>query len=293
MTSELALLLSPGSNRKNEERRNTSHVWQHMKKNFWTKKKVCVYENCSKVYAESTSTSRVVANHLKVEHNVIKPPFEDSDSEFENITSPKVIRVLDTFSINDKTLSVTTDIASNMVCFGEMFCCANENRMHIEYRCALHILHLIFQTGLENESISHLFEKIPTQDLSYDKQVCVSRVYPWLTQIEENLRSFSSRIEFETMKVAIGEMVKKFEIYWPKIKEFSILCHSLDPGFKLLYIKGREPKRLAKKILLDCFERYLGENIETDEIPITQSLTRRNSLSERMIATITNTSINN
>ncbi|RNA01966.1 hypothetical protein BpHYR1_036374 [Brachionus plicatilis] len=153
-TAELALLLSPGSNRKNEER-------------------LCVYENCSKVYAESTSTSRVLANHLKVEHNVIKPSFEDSDSEFENITSPKVIRVLDNFSINDKTLSVTTDIASNMVCFGEMFCCANENRMHI--RCALHILHLIFQTGLENESISHLFEKIPTQDLSYDKQVCVSR----------------------------------------------------------------------------------------------------------------------
>ncbi|RNA38214.1 hypothetical protein BpHYR1_045482 [Brachionus plicatilis] len=30
--------------------------------------------------------------------------------------------------------------------------------MHI--RCALHILHLIVQTGLENESISHLFEKI-------------------------------------------------------------------------------------------------------------------------------------
>lgn len=45
-----------------------------------------------------------------------------------------------------------------MVCFGEMFCCANENRMHIRF--ALHILHLIVQTGLENESISHLFEKI-------------------------------------------------------------------------------------------------------------------------------------
>lgn len=95
------------------------------------------------------------------------------------------------------------------------------------------------------------------------------------------------------MKVAIDEMVKKFEIYWPKIKEFSILCHSLDPRFKLLYIKGREPKRLAKKILLDCFERYLDENIETEEIPITPSLTRPKSLAERMIATITNTSINN
>ncbi|RNA26201.1 reverse transcriptase [Brachionus plicatilis] len=117
-----------------------------------------------------------------------------------------------------------------------------------------------------------------TRDLSYDKQVCVSSVYPCFTQMEENLRSFSSSIEFETMKVAIDEMVKKFEIYWPKIKEFSIHCHSLDPRFKLLYIKGREPKRLAKKILLDCFERYLGENIETDEIPITPSLTRPKSL---------------
>ncbi|RNA24621.1 hypothetical protein BpHYR1_002669 [Brachionus plicatilis] len=74
MTSESALLLSPGSKRKNEEGRNTSHVWQHMKKNPY-----------SKVYAESTNT-RVLANHLKVEHNVLKPSFEDVDSEFENIT---------------------------------------------------------------------------------------------------------------------------------------------------------------------------------------------------------------
>ncbi|RMZ96875.1 hypothetical protein BpHYR1_008758, partial [Brachionus plicatilis] len=88
MTSESALLLSPGSKRKNEERRNTSHVWQHMKKDPEQKKIVCVYENCSKFYAESTST-RVLGNHLKVEHNVTKPSFEDSDSEFENITSPK------------------------------------------------------------------------------------------------------------------------------------------------------------------------------------------------------------
>ncbi|RNA29595.1 zinc finger BED domain-containing RICESLEEPER 2-like, partial [Brachionus plicatilis] len=101
-----------------------------------------------------------------------------------------------------------------------------------------------------------------TQDLSYDKQVCVSSVYPCFTQIEENLRSFSSSIEFETMKVAFDEM-------------------------------GREPKRLAKKILLDCFERYLDENIDTEEIPITPSLMRPKSLAERMIATITNTSINN
>ncbi|RNA34910.1 hypothetical protein BpHYR1_042203, partial [Brachionus plicatilis] len=72
-----------------------------------------------------------------------------------------------------------------------------------------------------------------TQDLSYDKQVCVSSVYPCFTQIEENLRSFSSSIE------------------------------------------------------------YLDENIDTEEIPITLSLTRPKSLAERMIATITNTSINN
>ncbi|RMZ98630.1 hypothetical protein BpHYR1_049958, partial [Brachionus plicatilis] len=38
MTSESALLLSPRSKRKNEERRNTSHVWQHMKKNPEQKK---------------------------------------------------------------------------------------------------------------------------------------------------------------------------------------------------------------------------------------------------------------
>ncbi|RNA02579.1 hypothetical protein BpHYR1_031805 [Brachionus plicatilis] len=94
---------------------------------------------------------------------------------------------------------------------------------------------------------------IATQDLSYYKQ-CLSLFYP-------NRR------------------------YWPKIKEFSILCQI--PRFKLLYIKGREPKRLAKKIL------YLDENIETEEIPITPSLTRPKFLAERMIATITNTSINN
>ncbi|RNA03375.1 hypothetical protein BpHYR1_003659 [Brachionus plicatilis] len=77
MTSESALLLSPGSKRKNEER-----------------------QNCSKFYAESTST-KVLANHLKVEHNVSKPSFQDSDSEFENITSPKVIRVSDQSRITD------------------------------------------------------------------------------------------------------------------------------------------------------------------------------------------------
>lgn len=104
MTSESALLLSPGSKRKNEERRNTSHVWQHMKKNPEQKKIVCVYENCSKFYAESTST-RVLANHLKVEHNVTKPSFEDSDSEFENITSPKVIRVSEQSRITDLFLT--------------------------------------------------------------------------------------------------------------------------------------------------------------------------------------------
>ncbi|RNA44104.1 hypothetical protein BpHYR1_031199 [Brachionus plicatilis] len=86
MTSELALLLSPGSKRKNEERRNTSHV--------------SVYENCSKFYAESTST-KVLANHLKVEHNVTKPSFEDFDSEFVNITSPKVIRVSEQTRVTD------------------------------------------------------------------------------------------------------------------------------------------------------------------------------------------------
>ncbi|RNA20434.1 zinc finger BED domain-containing 4-like, partial [Brachionus plicatilis] len=85
---ESALLLSPGSKRKNEERRDT----------------ICVYENCSKFYAESTST-RVLANHLKVEHNVTKPSFEDSDSEFENITSPKVIRVSEQSRITDLFLT--------------------------------------------------------------------------------------------------------------------------------------------------------------------------------------------
>ncbi|RNA02577.1 hypothetical protein BpHYR1_031803 [Brachionus plicatilis] len=73
MTSESALLLSPGSKRKNEERQSTS--------------------------------TRVLANHLKVEHNVTNPSFEDSDSEFENFTSPKVIRVSEQSRITDLFLT--------------------------------------------------------------------------------------------------------------------------------------------------------------------------------------------
>lgn len=65
---------------------------------------------------------------------------------------------MDNFSINEKIFSITTDNAANMVCFGEMFCDVNENRIHV--RCATHILHLVVRAGLDNFSLLNLFEKI-------------------------------------------------------------------------------------------------------------------------------------
>ncbi|RNA24619.1 hypothetical protein BpHYR1_002667 [Brachionus plicatilis] len=82
-------------------------------------------------------------------------------------------------------------------------------------------------------------------------------------------------------------MFKKFEIYWPKNFPYFAIRWILDLSF---YILREENQRGLKKNIVRL---YLGENIETDEIPITQSLTRPKSLAERMIATITNTSINN
>lgn len=96
MTNESSLLLSPALKQKYEDRRNTSHVWQHMKKSLDHKKIVCSFENCSKVYTESTSTRVALSrNHLKVEHKINKLSLEESDSEFENTISPKVIRLSD------------------------------------------------------------------------------------------------------------------------------------------------------------------------------------------------------
>lgn len=97
-------VVSPGTKRKSDERRNTSHVWLHMEKVNEQQKIRCKVGDCSKIYSDSTST-RVLSNHLKVEHKIAKQSLDSSDSEQETVTSPKNIRLSEQTRLTDLFLT--------------------------------------------------------------------------------------------------------------------------------------------------------------------------------------------
>lgn len=88
-------------------------------------------------------------------------------------------------------------------------------------------------------------------------------------------------------------MIDKFNLYWPKIKDVALICHILDPRFKLLYVQGREQKRYAKNMLIDCFENYSNRAADRNEPQVSQNQEQPKSLAQRMIAKITNTRSSN
>ena len=110
-------VVSPGTKRKNDERRNISHVWQYMEKINEQKKIRCKVADCSKVYSDSTST-RVLRDHLTNDHKISKQTLEGSESEQESVTSPKNLRMTEqsrltglflTFLINNIQSFVLSD----------------------------------------------------------------------------------------------------------------------------------------------------------------------------------------
>ncbi|CAF1140395.1 unnamed protein product [Brachionus calyciflorus] len=82
-------VVSPGTKRKNNSRRNESFIWNHMIK---TELKItCNHQDCSAEYSKSTGNS-TLATHLANNHGIHQDLNAGSNDETESATSPKNLR---------------------------------------------------------------------------------------------------------------------------------------------------------------------------------------------------------
>ena len=127
--------------------------------------------------------------------------------------------------------------------------------------------------------------KKATLDLSSESSVNGSKLFLIMTIIKNHIEKMKNdaavpKSRYSKYESGFEAMKKKFEKYWQIIEEYSIICHVLDPRFKMEFLGNRVLKNLAMSLIKPKFETY-KEKIATREVeePIEQNL----SLIEELI----------
>ncbi|CAF1080188.1 unnamed protein product [Brachionus calyciflorus] len=166
------------------------------------------------------------------------------------------------FSIFNKILSITTDNAVNAVLSGELMNADNDDIIHV--RCAAHILNIVVQEVSEHEQTKNSIEKIryfckkihsssklvqylenqaesnSTIELSHEKKIVSSSLYPCLKTIDSHLNGILKNGEYEFIKRALDGMMEKFKKYHQKVIDHALIYE----------------KRNAKNLIENLFELY-------------------------------------
>ena len=62
--------------------------------------------------------------------------------------------------------------------------------------------------------------------------------------LSTHLKEISIQSKYSEMKSAIKSMIEKFDEYWPKIEEISLVCLLLDPRFKCSFLNKPDKKKV-------------------------------------------------
>lgn len=134
--------------------------------------------------------------------------------------------------------------------------------------------------------------------MSYEKKVSSSSLYPCFKTIESDLTSALKNKKFDFLKDALNGMMEKFKKYKTKIIDYALICHVLDPRFKLTCIQSKDDKRQAKELIENLFEIY-SNKFDTENSQVEETLTSNQkkeskiSLTERFLAKFTKTKTTN
>ena len=69
--------------------------------------------------------------------------------------------------------------------------------------------------------------------------------------MDENLKSNEMGL-----KDGIKRMKNKFNEYWPKFKDYALICMILDPRFKLYFLVNLNEKKEAKDLFISNYNKY-------------------------------------
>ena len=69
--------------------------------------------------------------------------------------------------------------------------------------------------------------------------------------MDENLKSNDIGL-----KDGIKRMKNKFNEYWPKFKDYALVCMILDPRFKLYFLVNLNEKKEAKDLFVSNYNKY-------------------------------------
>ena len=94
-----------------------------------------------------------------------------------------------------------------------------------------------------------------TKDLSGSAYLPVTQWYYIYSSLENHMNDYLklNQVEF---KDGIKKMKNKFNEYWPKFKDYALLCMILDPRFKLYFLLNLNEKKQAKDLFILNFNRY-------------------------------------
>ncbi|CAF0913103.1 unnamed protein product [Brachionus calyciflorus] len=170
------------------------------------------------------------------------------------------------FSILNNFLSVTSDNAGNAVLSGEMM---NADIIHV--RCTI--------------------------ELSHEKKIVSSSLYPCLKTIESHLNGILKNCEYEFLKKALDGMMEKFKKDHKKIIDLTLIYHVLDPRFKLFCIQHKDEKRNAKNLIENLFELYSINAKVDSQSKVSSNKSRKKesivSLTQQYLAKVTKTKATN
>ena len=133
--------------------------------------------------------------------------------------------------------------------------------------------------------------------MTHEKKIVSSSLYPCLKTIESHLNGILKNGEYEFIKRALDGMMEKFKKYHQKVIDHALICHILDPRFKLFCIQQKDEKRNAKNLIENLFELYsINAKVDSQKQDSSNKSKKKESivsLTQQYLAKVTKTKATN